>query len=92
MENGWCTSLLMTVRAKTRKLAPLSCRGSFCPMKTTAEPHIYLLLSCTGVCDDLTVCVDGTGHSTEQATHWQACIHESHTGSVQKAGQELRNG
>ncbi len=59
---------------------------------TAHVPQIYLLLSCSGVCDDLTVWIDGTRHSTEQTAHRQACIHEGHTGCVQEAGQELRNG
>lgn len=52
------------------------------------QSSTFLFLSCSGVCDNLTLCVDGTGHSTEQATHRQACIHKSHTGSVQRARQE----
>ena len=58
----------------------------FLPFNTSHNPQTYLFLSCSGVRDDLTVCMDGTGHSTEQATHGQACIHESHAGGIQKAG------
>lgn len=58
---------------------------------TAHEPQIYLFLRRSGVCDDLPVYVYGTSYATEQETHRQAGIHKSHAGSIQKAGQDLRN-
>lgn len=58
---------------------------------TDGRDSVYLLLSCSGVCYDFTVFIDGTGDSAEQAVHGQARIHKSHTGCVQKGWQELQN-